>query len=330
MASTKSRPTKSRSPKAPAKSKRAAPALEATPTASPSEERLPVYVLDDLHDRTGPSSLDEVAALLYGIRDDALVRLGARVDTTRIETDVARMLGVALDAWNPPKGSRSEALRGVSSALLRACVWSCVQAREAYFDMHDDLRRIKAARKGARKGASSVRGRARTVHAQLLQVLASVVQGNADLEAKVEAAGRIGDRGDAHAGSIDALVAIARSVVAKPSPSVRVRLAGDEAGVTEDWLDACAELAAELRKLGTEGGAPLVTPAVSQADVDLWDGRTITLLRRIMGLYEAANAIDPSVPRLVPIALRTLLVPAKRRSSEPEAPAEPAPPGGGT
>ncbi len=106
--SPKARPSKSRSPKPRAKSKPAVPVPETTPTASPSEQRLPVYLLDDLIDRTGPSSLDEVAALLHGLSDDTLVRLGARVDTTRIETDVARMLGVALDAWNPAKGTRSE------------------------------------------------------------------------------------------------------------------------------------------------------------------------------------------------------------------------------
>jgi len=65
---------------------------------------------------------------------------------------------------------------------------------------------------------------------------------------------------------------------------------------------------------------------VSQTDVDLWDGRANTLLRRMIGLYEAALAVDPTVPRLVPIALRSLLT---GRSKAPEEPAQPGAEAGG-
>jgi len=329
MASTRSRSSKPRSKKPTTKRRRTDPDASrhaGIVAAAPTDAKQQVYLLDDLYARTGPSTLDEVSAFVHGMTDEALVQLGARVATSRIETDVARLLGVALDAWQPAHGTRSAAIRGVSTALLRACVWSCVQAREAYVEMHDDLRRIKTARRGTSKGATSVRGRARAAHAHLLQVLESLVAGHPDLEAQVEAAGRVGDRADGYAGSIDALVAVGRRILAKPTAAIEARLADGEAGVSEDWLDGCAELAAELRKLGVESEGALARPAVSQTDVDLWDGRAITLLRRIIGLYEAAHAVDPTVPRLVPIALRSLLI---GRSKALEESAQPGAEAGG-
>ena len=44
--------------------------------------------------------------------------------------------------------------------------------------------------------------------------------------------------------------------------------------------------------------------AVSQAEVDLWDGVNLLLLECILDLFEAAHALEPSVPRLLPLVLR--------------------------
>ena len=57
---------------------------------------------------------------------------------------------------------------------------------------------------------------------------------------------------------------------------------------------------------------------VSGAEVDRWDGINLVLLRRLVRVFEAAHAVDNTVPRLTPIALRTIFgVRAQKHKEEP-------------
>jgi hypothetical protein len=67
---------------------------------------------------------------------------------------------------------------------------------------------------------------------------------------------------------------------------------------------------------------------VSQDEVDLWDGYSLVLFERIVRIFEAGRAIDPTVPRLMPMALRGWWEGySARASKDPADPGDPGDPG---
>jgi hypothetical protein len=56
---------------------------------------------------------------------------------------------------------------------------------------------------------------------------------------------------------------------------------------------------------------------VAQADVDYWDGINLALLGQLIDLFEAGHQTDPTVPRLVSIALRSYFSPNKKAKPAP-------------
>lgn len=53
-------------------------------------------------------------------------------------------------------------------------------------------------------------------------------------------------------------------------------------------------------------------------DCDLWDGVNLLLLERVMSLVNTAHELEPSIPRLNPIALRTYFHTAPKTRPTPQ------------
>ncbi len=119
--------------------------------------------------------------------------------------------------------------------------------------------------------------------------------------------------------SLDALAKIGRGMLKAPSPALEARLA--EARLTKGYLDETALLAKDVRAAGEVAGAVASGAAVAQTEVDYWDGINLHFLGTFIDVFEAGNEVDPTIPRLFPISLRTYFVPYGTKS----APAEPAP-----
>lgn len=317
MANTK-KPTKKTAPatRSTRKSTKAEPVTVLT-APNPAEG---TYSLEHNLARTGPSNEIEIAALVEGFTDQELREEGAQVDTSRIDTDSARIVGIAADFVARATPEQKGAVRGYSTALLRACAWAAVQGHEAYMALHSDTVAVRTTRSARQASVGTLRARARAAHLQLSEALRAVAAGDRALLARVDDAANQTNSPDGLAGAMMALVAIGRSVLLKPSAGMRVRLAGGEAGLTEEWFDDCEDLAREIKAAGIVADSPLPRPAVTQAEVDRWDGINLVLLRRLVRVFEAAHAVDNTVPRLSPIALRTLFGARAQKTKEEPAP----------
>jgi len=315
--------------KKPAKKTR--PATRSTPKPTRAEQAVVLaapapaesaYSLEHNLARTGPSNDMEVAALVEGFTDQELGEVGVQVDTSRIDTDSARIVGTALDYVARATPEQKLALRGVTTALLRACAWCAVQGHDAYLALHSDTVAVRTTRQARQAATGSIRARARAAHLQLAEALRAIAAGDRALLARIDEAANQTNSADGLPGAIISLVSIGRTILQKPSASMKVRLAGGEAGLTEEWFDDCEDLAREYKAAGIVAESPLPRPAVTQAEVDRWDGINLVLLRRLVRVFEAAHAVDNTVPRLSPIALRGLW---KRRGVKEHAQNAPSP-----
>lgn len=280
-----------------------------------------VYSLEHNLERTGPSNEIELAALLEGLTDQELREEGAQVDTSRIDTDSARIIGIVIDYITRATREQKASLRGYSTALLRASAWAAVQGHEAYLALHADTVAVRTTRSARQASADSLRGRARATYLQLVAALRAVAAGNRAMLARIDEAANQTNSADGLPGAIASLVSIGRAALQKPSAAMKVRLADGEAGLTEEWFDECEDLAREIKAAGIVADSPLPRPVVTQAEVDRWDGINLVLLRRLNRIFDAAHAVNNTVPRLTPVALRTIFGARAQKHNEEPAPA---------
>ncbi len=315
---------KPRTTKKPTKSTRdPAPATEVI--AAPPPER--TYSLEENLARTGPSNLDEVNAFIEGQTDRELTELGATVDTSRIDTDSARCVGQALDFYDRATPAQLGKLRGVSSTMLRAMAWAAVQGHDAYVALHMGQTEARTVRYSRRETSSSLTSQGRAQLLQLGEALRVVAAGDAATLDRIQLSVTVSNHAEGLPAAMEATVKLGRSLLAKPSKSMLVRLADGQAGISTEWLDACQDLAHQIRQAGIAALSALPTPPVSQADVDRWDGINLVLLRQLIRLFEAGHRVEPSIQRLIPISLRTVFGYRKAKPAETAQPAAPAQPG---
>ncbi len=314
-------------PRTSRKSAKSAPKPAPAPEiiAAPPAER--TYTLEENLARTGPSTLDEVHAFVEGYTDRELTELGAAVDTSRIDTDSARCVGQALDFYERAAPTQLGTLRGVSRTMLRSMAWAAVQGHDAYLSLHMGQTDVRTTRYSRREMSSSLASRGRGQLLQLGEALRVVAAGDAATLDRIQHAVTQSNHAEGLPGAIEATVKLGRRLLAKPSKAMLVRLADGEAGVSTEWLDACQDLAGQIRQAGIAAQSALPTPSVSQADVDRWDGINLVLLRQLIRLFEAGHQVDPSIPRLIPISLRAVFGYRKVKPAEPVQPAAPAEPG---
>lgn len=299
-----------------------APPLPAPPVRA--EER--VYSLEANLDRTGPSTVDEVGAFVEGHADADLVTQGTAVDTSRIDTDSARLLGEALDFYGRATRDQRANLRGVSSAMLRAMAWAAVQGHDAYLSLHIGKTAIRTTRQSRQETSTSLVDQGRGQLDQLGEALAAIAAGRPETLAEIDSASKVTNHAEGLPGALEAMVKVGGALLENPTPAMLVRLADGEAGVTTEWLGACDDLASRIRKAGITADAALPKPEVSQATVDRWDGVNLVLLRQLVRLFESGHRNDPAIPRLNPLSLRNVLGHRKAKTAaSDEVPAEPKP-----
>jgi hypothetical protein len=320
----KSVPKKSAAKKAAPKEsavKRAAP-RKSSPreTAAPVYEEPTTYTLSELVDRFGSATEAEIFACVTGDRA-GLIADGAEVATSRIETDCARLYGLAGDFYEKADGRQKQALRGFSEDLLRMAAFAARRGQELAEARRLDGER-GADRQAQRQGAAYVlRQSAVARRDQLAALLRLASGGNAELLADIERRiGRIASP-ELLAQALSELGALGRRFLKSGDAALRQRAAS--AGLDAAFLDDTEALA---RRVPTElkaAAAARESSPVAQSEVDLWDGVNLFLLERILELFEVARAIEPTVPRLLPISLRGWFGRAVK-SRAPNAP--PAPP----
>jgi hypothetical protein len=122
---------------------------------------------------------------------------------------------------------------------------------------------------------------------------------------------------------LGALAALTRKLIAHKRDAIAAR--AKAARLSEDYAKQLEAAAEEVLAADQAASAPRTAARINQGNLDRADGVNLHLLGEIIHTFDAAHELDPSVPRLVPIATRRLLGSDKRKkAAAPTAPPEPA------
>ena len=278
-----------------------APAVPVVAAPRPVPAPSSAYTLEQLVARYGESSEIEVFALIAAERAELIV-LGSEVGAGRIDADSARLYGQAGDFFTAALPVHRRALRGFTTNLLRIAVWSAQRSQLLWQQREQGLSEIQA-RKGQRvQDAEQARKRALAVRDQWRALLRVLSGGDTRRDADIERAYGRAKEASELSRSLSALASLGRSYLVDNVRAARAR----DAGLDTNFLAETERLAAAVPAQIATGAAGREDAAVTQAEVDLWDGVNLLLLECIVDLFEAAHVIEPMIPRLLPLALRRI------------------------
>lgn len=277
----------------------------------------PTYGWVEVARRAKPPTDGELALYAVQVAPDLLRIEGARVASDRILTDALRWSGTLLDFTANAPADLVREVRGFSLGLLRVFV---AESHRLY-EMNQRFQTAQSARKaGARvdqAAATSTRKLAQSYRRQLVAVLKSAAQQDGTTLRRVaEAQGALEQSAALHA-----LVALARELMADKASAAGQRLI--LGGVDAAYLGTITTLATQAADSGTRITGPKKSTPVSQGELDVQDGLCLALMDQLLLLFEAAHAINPKIPALLPIATRRYFVshksPAKTLPAPPAA-----------
>jgi hypothetical protein len=233
-----------------------------------------------------------------------LVERGAKIRSEKILTDLVRIGGQAAEFWNHASANQKRNLLGFSWPLLQVLVHSGKKLADmvATRDANADEREANRAAAFAIADQTYTQGmdeRDRLVVA--LEAVESLVAG---LDARIAAARATVNDHDSLATSLHALIKLSRELLLNPQSRVARQLTAG--GLTSAELNTLETLANSVKSAGEQASGARKQGNVSQSDLDLQDGTCLTLLERVMRIFNRAHERDASIPRLVPIATRRM------------------------
>jgi hypothetical protein len=267
--------------------------------------------LSDLAATLPPPTPAQVRAVFGAADPTSFAVVGRRFASAPILTDLSRLYGLAAAFWSGATPEQQDLLRGFSTALLSVAVHTALELDRALeaFERHEDHDRTHRAVTTADLGAAwstAIRRRDLAVRA-----LALVAGDDPAREALL--AGATGDAEDADslARGIDDLARLAETWIADPALADVVALAR----LDLRWAQGLRDIATALRE-AERAARSRMSVRVSQGQLDELDGRNLYLLKLVVDLFAEANDLDPTVPKLVPIAVARYFNPRKKKKAE--------------
>ena len=311
--------------KSPAKK---SPAKEPTSPGTPpvpgdegTPEGGPQFALSALAAELGAPDPALIAALLQDTPDSELVERGTRIASAKVVTDGVRMFGIGWTFYKGATAAQKQRLRGCSRELLALGVAEILR-----------LEQLVDQQQAQRQHEGSVREVSATAQSTAWDT-ALALRGQAE------------DALRGAAGSREARTAVSEAVGTAETSAALARGLAALAKLLEDWLtakDPALKLRLELFTLDAGYAKELQRASetlrqtdanvknrpqnarVSQAQLDRQDGLCLLLLDRVMRAFERGHDLDPTIPRLLPLATRSLLSPRPRSAPKGE-PTDPAP-----
>ncbi len=245
---------------------------------------------------------------------EALIARGAEIKSSRILTDGARIYGLAYAVWSKATSEQKDALVGFSPDLLALGVDRAL-ALQALTSDSGDAEHVDAATVEERAVTARLafaRGLSRRNHA--VRVLRNVVGRDATLRARVDAATGKAANANALGAGLERLATLGRELLSSADPILK---AGVQLARLDDvYLARLDSFAAEVKRTAQAARVRATAARAAQGEIDFLDGVNLDLLERVINAFEGAHAIDPSIPRLVPIATRRLLGKRRRKVEE--------------
>lgn len=289
-----------------------------TNTPIPTESTL---TLAEIRDALGDPDAGAAAAILEGATEAELVAQGRRIASRHILSDMRRIYAGAHDFWGHATPAQKARLRGFTPGLLSVAV-----ARAQLLDRMaaDHTARTDGqgtAREARDREAKAAFDGAIALRDQAVRVLRGVAGRDPQLLSAVDVAAGTAETGEKLATGVERLAALGgKWLAAKKGPlAERARLMQLDAAYVTELESAAERLKGAAEKATARSGGSKVT----QGALDAEDGANLLLLGHIVQVFEAAHDLDPTIPRLVPIATRRLLAPySPRAKGNGEAPVE--------
>jgi hypothetical protein len=298
------------------KSQLPGPMQNSSGTSNPEQ----TYTLADLVAmflRQDPASVEARVAAIP-VRD--LVASGARAAAERLLEDGVNIVGRAATFLRTARPEQRVLLAAVTDEFLGGAV----TALDTLEPKNRAARRSKDTgtrrNKGVQATADTTLKTARALRGVVYDNVRTVVAGDAAHLARLDAAWGTSETAGSTADSLDAMVTVGRDVLKPQRPS-------KDATRDLDELFARATSAAEkVRAADTNRQAKVAEGAtVSAAEVDRWGGIALWFIEQIVQVFRSARKLDPTVPRLPVLKLKTVLLRKGRKKAEKKAPAKDAP-----
>jgi hypothetical protein len=273
-----------------------------TPPAAPDDP--PAHTLPSILDALPAPDPDLEAALLEGATDASLVAVGRTIASPHLITDERRLYSIALDVWQGATPEQKDHLRGFSEELLSVAVAHAIKL-EKMATAHGDLADATGISREARNAVARKAFAAGLIlRDQAAKVLRGVAGHDEALLAKVDGATGTAESGTALAKGLSELAKLGHKLLAHKKDAVagRAKLMRLDA----PYVAAIEAAAAEVSDTAEQAAARSGGKAVTQGALDREDGVNALLLGHIIDMFEAAHDLDPTIPRLVPIATRRL------------------------
>jgi len=233
------------------------------------------------------------------------VRTGAEIKTARVVTDARRLYAIAWAFWSQASDDQQQKLVGFSPELLAVCVAHAQKL--AALDSHAATASAAQAAKLRDDGAPAATHAAVALRDQALNLLERIAGNDGKLLARVHGKNLGADTPENLAQTLRGLGTVAGEILSqhehkKDVIAARIKLNRlGKAFVAS--LGAAAVALDDATKSHVSGGRH----SVGQGELDWNDGIQVHLLEHVLDAFEKAHDVDPTIPRLVPIATRRLL-----------------------
>jgi len=261
------------------------------------------YVLSTLSAALGDATEEEVRLHFEGLTNADFIAVGRRIGTPRLAKELSRNYGRFAD-WIPKATPEQVELLGfLGQDWVRMAIWAGRQAEVRYDGFvagGSGGTNVKELREGE---AERLRGKARRARDRLRNALLHLAGGIPGWNQRIGQAYATSVTQEVAADSLEALAELADKMLAEASPGMQARRA--KSTLTAAAVAGHHALAAELAEAAKAAAAVRNAPAVSQADVDLWDGIAISFFEQFVETLDDAREEDPSLPAPSIIGLRS-------------------------
>ncbi|MDI1449371.1 hypothetical protein [Polyangium sp. 6x1] len=243
-----------------------------------------------------------------------LMERGSQIRSEKILTDLVRFGGLLGEFWPKATPAHKRHLLGFSEPLLKVFVHEGKKLADmvAQFDGAAD------AREASRAAAIAVADQAYREGMDERERLVTALDGVSHLEPGLDeritrATGRVTDFATL-AQSLTSLVKVAKDIRQNPMSKAAKQL--EDGGLDATQIMTFEDTAAKVKSTGELASGARTKGQITQADLDLQDGMCLSLMDRVMKVFNRAHERDPSIPRLTPIATRRMFVSSRKRETD--------------
>jgi hypothetical protein len=255
---------------------------------------------------------------LEGLGNEQFIAKGRRIGTPRLVKELARNYGILVDWLSTATDDQKENLGFVGTDWLRIAAYAGHQAEIR----HDALMKgesLAAATKHVRSSTSDdLMNQVKNTRERFYTSLLNVTGGIPTWKARVESAYATPDTQVPMTDALDALCVVAEKMLAEPTDGMKIRLARNK--VTADAITNLRSLATSARDAKREADAVAPAPAVTQSDVDVWDGIAISFFEQFVDAVEDGHRVDPAIPAPSIIGLRSWFGRTSRKNDKADEP----------